>query len=129
MMQRGWGWKKKQEAVIMESMEEIGIVKERISSEKREKIRDETRDFVKVVVDIEREVLALGSELHIDCYERLIEDGSKPENLWGANVYFGEARIDCVSLVNIRPPVNRSMEVRDEKLQTRIEAVARKLLF
>jgi len=67
--------------------------------------------FVKVVVDIERRVLAAGCDLHIDCMQELLDDGSLQRNLWGANVY-GDGRIDFVSLINIRPAEgNRSMEI------------------
>lgn len=87
-------------------------------------------EMVKVVVDIEREVLSLGCELHIDCAEELERDGSSMKNLWGANLYPADKRIDYVSLINIRPlQGNRSMEIQDGAVRQRVEAVIHKLLF
>jgi hypothetical protein len=57
-----------------------------IIKEKRTSL-DSFGSFVKVVVDIEREIISAGGELHIDCAEELIADGSSPVNLWGVNVY------------------------------------------
>ncbi len=47
-----------------------------IHEKNSEVIRD---SFTKVVVDVERKILALGCELHIDCAEELLGDGSKNE--------------------------------------------------
>src|SRR3989338_5902427 len=44
-------------------------------------------DMVKAVVDIEKNVIALGGELHADEEALLLQNGSKQENLWGINLY------------------------------------------
>ena len=85
-------------------------------------------DFIKFVVDVEEGVLAFGCELHIDCYKELLEAGSRHENLWGANFYPKKKVIDFISLINVRPPANRSMKIGDEKLKALIEAVVKKLI-
>jgi hypothetical protein len=76
-------------------------------------------DMVKYVVDVERRVAAVGGELHADAEEMLLEDGSRQEDLWGANYYPGRGAEDCIeftSLINIRPSQgNRSMVVEDEE--------------
>lgn len=87
-------------------------------------------DFVKVVADIEKRIMATGCELHIDCADELTADGSEGKNLWGANVYPEEKRIDFVSLINIRPTDgNRSMEIQIPEIRARVEAVIRGLLW
>ena len=86
-------------------------------------------DFVKVVADIERNICSIGYELHTDCIEELLEDGSSGENLWGANVYFGAKKIDFVSLINIRPVRgNRTMEIRDDEIKKKVAAIIHALL-
>lgn len=86
-------------------------------------------DFAKVVVDIERKILAIGCELHIDCAKELMEDGSSGKNLWGANLYPEEKRIDYVSLINIRPKENnRSMEVKNQEIREKMKEVIHILL-
>jgi len=86
-------------------------------------------EFVKVVVDIERKIMAAGCELHVDCADELLNDGSKNADLWGANVYTKDNRIDFVSLINIRPHAdNRSMEIQDPQIKKEIESVIRTLI-
>ena len=106
------------------------IIREHLTDDAIKKIASESDGMVKVVADIKRGVLSLGCEFHIDCAEELREDGAVYENLWGANVYFKDKRIDFVSLINIRPAAgNRSMEIKDVAVKACVESVIKKLLF
>ena len=84
-------------------------------------------DMVKAVVDVERQVMAIGGELHSDEEAALIEDGSAQTNLWGVNLYpaeQGNAWIEFDSMINVRPSQgNRSRNVEDPVLQDRIRQV------
>ncbi len=80
--------------------------------------------FTKVVVDVERGILAAGCEYHIDCAEELSADGSKSEHLWGANVHFDERKVYFVSLINIKPTLgNRKMEILLPEVRKKVEGV------
>lgn len=86
--------------------------------------------FVKVVVDIKREIISAGCELHIDCAEELMKDGSLYANLWGANVYPQDEKIDFISLMNIRPADNnRSMDIEIPEIRKKVEDIIKKLVF
>jgi hypothetical protein len=89
-------------------------------------------DMVKYVVDIERQVVAVGGELHADAEALLLADGSRQEDLWGANYYPGVGAEDCIeytSLINIRPSQgNRSMAIEDETIQARVRDATRRLI-
>ena len=84
-------------------------------------------DMIKYVVDVERGVIAIGGELQADAEQILLEHGSRPADLWGANYYPGRGREGCIeftSLINIRPARgNRSMEVEDPAVRERIRAL------
>jgi|SRR3989344_2898455 len=86
--------------------------------------------FIKVVVDIEKQILSLNCELHSDCAEELVKDGSKYPGLWGANIYPQEKKIDFISLINIRPlAANRSMDIENPEIKKRVEDIIKNLLF
>ena len=86
--------------------------------------------FVKVVVDIERGIISVGCELHSDCAEELMTDGSLYANLWGANIYPKDKKIDFISLMNIRPADNnRSMDIENPVIKKRVEDIIKKLVF
>jgi len=91
---------------------------------------DSLGSFVKIVVDIEREIISANCELHIDCAEELMADGSLYANLWGANIYPKDKKIDFISLMNIRPAdKNRSMDIEDPVIRKKVEDIIKKLLF
>jgi len=89
-------------------------------------------DLVKAVVDIEREIMAIGGELHADEEAALIADGSQQRNLWGINFYpalTGDDWVEFDSMINVRPSQNnRSRGVEDPSTQTKIRAIVKKLV-
>jgi hypothetical protein len=89
-------------------------------------------DMVKLVVDVRRRVVGVGGELHADAEQLLLEDGSRQEDLWGANYYPGRGKEECLeytALINIRPGEgNRSMEIGDEMLRAAVREVTFKLV-
>ena len=85
--------------------------------------------LIKVVVDIRRGILAGGGEMHADCEIMLLEQGSEQDDLWGANWYPGEQRIEYESLINIRPRLgNRSMIIQNDEIRGKVAIIARALL-
>jgi hypothetical protein len=89
-------------------------------------------DMVKYVVDVSRGTIAVGGEMHADAEAVLLEDGSRQDDLWGANYYPGRGRDGCIeftSLINISPSRgNRSMELQDPALRDRVRELTRALL-
>jgi hypothetical protein len=89
-------------------------------------------DMVKGVVDIEKEIMALGGELHADEEAFLLESGSQQRNLWGINLYPELSLPDFLeydSMINIRPSQkNRSRGVEDPMIRQKIESIVGKLV-
>ncbi len=42
-------------------------------------------NYIKLAVDVARDVVAGGGEYHADCEESLLEDGSRQDDIWGAD--------------------------------------------
>lgn len=111
----------------------IKIVNKKITeTELREIAKDFYGEMVKGVVDVEREIIAMGGEYHMDANVVLIRDGSKQQNVWGFNWYFDkkeDGRIEYVSLINIRSAQgNKVMEVQDINLRDKMKAIILKYL-
>ena len=112
----------------------IKIVNKKITeTELREIAKDFYGEMVKGVVDVEREIIAMGGEYHMDANTVLIENGSEQKNVWGFNWYFDKTeneRIEYVSLMNIRPSQgNKVMEVQDVSLRDKMKAIIIKYLL
>jgi len=89
-------------------------------------------DMVKFVADVDRGVIAIGGELHADAEAVLLDRGSRQRDLWGANYYPGRGPEGCIeytALINIRPARgNRSMEIEDPSVRTRVRELAFRLI-
>lgn len=107
----------------------IHLLKEKATPAQIQDMLQEYENMIKIVVDIRRRCLSGGGEMHADCESVLLEDGSEQDDLWGANWYAGEQRLEFESLINIRPRLgNRNIVIQDENLRKQIESVTRELL-
>ena len=90
-------------------------------------------DMVKVVVDVQKEMLGIGGDLHADAEAMLMERGSNQKDLWGANVYpwhEPEERIEFTALINIRPKQdNHSIEIEDDEMRSQVRDIIEKLII
>lgn len=115
-------------------MTEIQLVKEAISRDILHKMALESfGDFVKAVVDIAKDLMVIGGELHADEEQMLLEKGSRQEDLWGINLYPDQPSAEWIefdSMINIRPRQgNRSRSVDDVQMREQIVRVVNKLVL
>jgi hypothetical protein len=93
----------------------------------------EFEEIIKIVVDIDKRILAIDAELHADLEKLLLENGSEPKYLWGANLKpsgLGPDFIEYISFINIRPSQkNKTMFVEDNDIRNKIESIVNKLLL
>ena len=107
---------------------DVVLVERRLDpGELRRLVAAHFEDMVKYVVDVARGIAAVGGELHADEEALLLEDGSRQEDLWGANYYPGKGPEGCIeytSLINIRPARgNRSMVIADAAVRDRVRQI------
>ena len=96
--------------------------------ERKIKKEELKKPFIKAVVDVERGKVSISCELHIDCADELLKDGSLGKSLWGINIY-PDKSIDFVSLINIRPAENnRSMKIESGELRDKIQKIVNNFL-
>ncbi len=107
----------------------IFLIKERATPEQMIEMLQTLRTYIKLAVDIQREILAGGGLLHADCEAMLLEDDSKQAYIWGASWIPSTQELTYESLINIRPRHNNlSMEIGDLTIRTAVEQTVRRLL-
>ncbi len=85
--------------------------------------------MIKLAVDVKQEILAGGGELHAECEQALLDNGSQQQDIWGADWYPEFKKVGFESLINIRPrQQNRSMEIQNKELRESVETIIRNLL-
>jgi hypothetical protein len=107
----------------------IHLLGQAATPEQIQEMLQQYKGMIKIVVDIRRRILSGGGEMHADCESVLLEDGSEQDDLWGANWYPSEQRIEFESLINIRPRLgNRSILIQDDNLRKQVETVTKEIL-
>lgn len=79
------------------------IIRSKIDTESRKTVAEDLKGYIKVVVDIRRQILSTGGEKHVDAEQLLLKDGSCQEDLWGAGLDLETNEMDFDSLINLRP--------------------------
>jgi Protein of unknown function (DUF5674) len=75
----------------------IHLLKEKATLEQVQEMLERYENMIKIVVDIRRRIMSGRGEMHADGESILLNDGSEQDDLWGANWYPGEQRIEFES--------------------------------
>lgn len=116
-------------------MSELYLIEKPITKEELKKIAEERfGDLVKGAVDIEKEIMALGGEFHMDESNFLHEQRqSKSDNVWGINLYpekSGDDMIEYDSMINLKPALgNRNRGIDNLEIREKIKKIVKKLIL
>ena len=107
----------------------IHIIRSRATPKQIKEMLQGLDTYIKLSVDIQRGILSGGGVLHADCESALLEDGSRKENIWGADWNPKSQQVTFESLINIRPRQNnRSLEILDPAIRESVDRITRQLL-
>jgi hypothetical protein len=112
---------------------EIKVIRDAVSRDiLQEMATQQFGDMVKVVVDVEQGIMAIGGELHSDEEAILLDHGSLHGNLWGINLYpekSTEEWIEFDSMINVRPSSgNRSRNVESTEIRKAVTMIVQRLV-
>lgn len=106
------------------------ILTKKATEEQIEKMCYEFGSYIKVVVDIEKKILAGGAAMHYDEEQMLLEYGCKQENLWGGGIDFATSTIDYNSMINVRPnQENASRDILLQEIRDKFKTIVQELLL
>ena len=105
------------------------LLKEKALPAQIQEMLQEYGSMIKIAVDIRQGILAGGGEMHADCEQVLLEKGSEQDDIWGANWYPAEQRIEFEALINIRPVLgNRSVVIQSQEIRSAVETITKNIL-
>lgn len=85
-------------------------------------------DYLKLTVDIEKECLVAGGELHADGEKLLLENGSHQDNIWGGGINLKDKQIDATAVLNLRPRLgNDNLEILDPQRRAKFFDIVKKI--
>lgn len=109
------------------------LVKDKISKKELKEMAESLfGSLVKGVVDVKREIMVVGGELHADGEAFLLKKGSCQKDLWGINIYpelSKDKMVEFDSMINVRPgQKNISRGIDDSKIRRKIIKIVSKLV-
>ena len=107
----------------------IVISKKDTKEELKKMAEDFGGDYIKVVVDVSRQIIAGGGERHFDAEQILLGQGSDQENLWGGGLDPKTKTIDYNSMINLRPKQNPSRDILSEEIREKFDKIIKDLLL
>lgn len=108
----------------------ILIISKKATSEAIKKMAEDFDGYIKVVVDVEQEILAGGGERHVDLEQMLLQEGSKQANLWGGGLDLETKEIDYNSIINLRPNQNNpSRDILSTEIRQKFDKILKNLFF
>ncbi|SRR5258708_847543 len=98
----------------------IVVIKSKLTFEDLKEAREDYEFYIKITVDIEKKIIALGGEYHADAEKVLIESfRSSSKNIWGGGYNIKTKNFETNAMINLRPGVNDSMEIIDSDIRKR----------
>lgn len=104
----------------------IHLIRDKAAASEIKEMLETLNTYIKLAVDVKRKVMAGGGMLHADCEAVLIDDGSRQEDIWGADWLPASNEVRFEALINIRPRQNnKSMIIVDKKIRDKVGAIVR----
>jgi hypothetical protein len=86
--------------------------------------------YIKIVVDIDKKILAAGGERHVDSEHILLSHGSRQASLWGGGFDTETKKIDYTSMINLRPKDNNpSREILSAEIRKVFDEIVKNILW
>ena len=106
------------------------IIRRKANGSELNKIAEHFKGYIKIVVDIEREMISAGEDRKVDEEKELLDDGSHKINLWGGGLDLETKEIDYNSMINLRPNQdNPSRDIMSKQIRKRFDKIVRSLLL
>ena len=105
------------------------LIRKKATKKELDSLAKHFKGYIKIVVDIEKEILAAGADRHFDEEKALLEEGSKQKDLWGGGFDLETKETDYNSIINLRPNQdNPSRDILSQETREKFDKIVQKLL-
>jgi len=105
-------------------------INKKATQEEIKKMAEDFDGYIKVVVDLQLKILAGGGKRHFEGEQKLLNDGSKQQNLWGGGVDLETKEIDYNSIINLRPSEdNPSRDIMSSEIRKEFDRIVKDLIL
>lgn len=105
------------------------IVDHKLSKEDVKTSLEDYSGYIKITVDLEKEIVIIGGEYHADAEKLMVEKfDSKRSSIWGGGYNVMTKQFEVNAMLNLKPSINDSLEVLDPKTRNRFLKVVKNKL-
>ncbi|EKD62702.1 MAG: hypothetical protein ACD_52C00087G0006 [uncultured bacterium] len=106
------------------------IIKKKATKDQIKNMAQDFDGYIKVVVDVDQEMLAGGGQRHFEGEQKLLQEGSRQENLWGGGIDLESREIDYNSIINLRPNRNNpGRDIMSADIRKKFDMIVKELLL
>jgi len=106
------------------------IIKKKATKDQIKNMAQDFDGYIKVVVDVDQEMLAGGWQRHFEGEQKLLQEGSRQENLWGGGIDLESREIDYNSIINLRPNRNNpGRDIMSADIRKKFDMIVKELLL
>lgn len=106
------------------------VIRKKATKDEIEKMAEDLMGFIKVVVDVENEILVGGGQRHVEGEQKLLQEGSEQNNLWGGGFDTETKEIDYNSMINLRSSQdNPSRDILSSETRKIFDKIVKDLLL
>ncbi len=105
------------------------IIDSKLTKKDIEKAREDYEYYIKITIDIDGEIIALGGEYHADAEQVLVTRyNSKNKNIWGGGYNLRTKQFETNAILNLKPISNPNVEILDQTAREKfLDLVTEKL--
>ena len=89
----------------------VVLIENRVTKADLQKAGEDYGKFIKIVVDVKNNLVAIGGEWHVDGEKILLERGSQQQDLWGGGIDTETKNIETIALINLRSNQDNNSQV------------------
>ena len=104
------------------------LIDHRLTKKEIQSLKKKYGHYIKLTVDLKKQILMAGCSLHADGEKVLLKTGSLSENIWGGGINLKNNTTDTTAILNIRPNLaNPSMEILDPQRRKKFFQIVKSL--
>lgn len=93
----------------------VVFITDKVSKQDIEKASEDYGEYIKIVVEVEKQLMAIGGQWHADAEKVVLDKGGNQDDIWGGGIDLVTKNIETVALINLRPRLdNNSQEILDK---------------
>lgn len=106
----------------------IIVLEKPATVEEIKKARKDYQNYLKITLDVEKKIVAIGGEYHADAETKLLKLGCQQVDIWGGGLDLVSKKFETNAIINLRAGQNPSTEILDPRIREKFLAIVKKFL-